>query len=358
LLPGSNLGTVVRAKADIQAQWRPIILPASYDPDGSALFYTDGVLYVGIKNAGRGPALYIRAQIEPDQVSPENWPLGALAVGDKYELEFRTAKPDSRIQVLFDYRDLAERTYSTSLTIEVVSGDIRFYDAHLFENHNVTTLGDAVYPQPGLRDVSPRVRPGLKARLRMMVTVFAGIFTSMSETWTSPLSGAVGAFLGAIVGGTFSLLGTRYAIKHQMATNARMRLCDELLPKLADAVDSVIDPLVPEDQMAEVGMPELLERVRRASAIAGRFERKAAHKLMVLWRQYEGVSALPLPHIPSPVLASDVLEAHRKFAEEPAQPEQPRPDSHAEDKAKRAAILGQMKKEVRALSDHLGAKLG
>jgi len=151
------------------------------------------------------------------------------------------------------------------------------------------------------------------------------------------------------------LLGTRYAIKHQMATNARMRLYDELLPKLADAVDTVIEPLVPEDQMAEMGMPELLERVQRASAITGRFERKAAHKLMVLWRRYEGVSALPLPRR---VSASDMLEVHRQFIEESAQPEQPRPDPDAEDKAKRAAILGQMKKEVRALSDHLGAKLG
>jgi positive regulator of sigma E activity len=25
------------SEADIQAQWRPVILPASYDPDGSAL---------------------------------------------------------------------------------------------------------------------------------------------------------------------------------------------------------------------------------------------------------------------------------------------------------------------------------
>jgi hypothetical protein len=103
----------------------------------------------------------------------------------------------------------------------------------------------------------------------------------MSETWTNLLSGAVGAFFGAIVGGTFSLLGTKYAIKHQMATNARMRLYDELLPRLAKAVDAVINPQVPEDQMAEVVMSELLEKVRRASAITGRFERKAAHKLMV-----------------------------------------------------------------------------
>jgi hypothetical protein len=162
--------------ADIRAQWRPIILPAAYDAGDSALFYTDGVLYVGIKNAGRGPALYIRAQIEPDGVSPEIWPLGALAAGDKYELEFRIAKPDSAIQVLFDYRDLAGRTYSTSITIEVIGGELRFYDVRLFEDHAVTTLGDAIYPQPGLRDVSPKVRPGLRARLRMMGRSLRGDF--------------------------------------------------------------------------------------------------------------------------------------------------------------------------------------
>jgi hypothetical protein len=65
LLAGVTFLLVLRTAAlakfsetDIRAQWRPIILPASYDPDGSALFYTNGVLYVGIKNAGRGPALY------------------------------------------------------------------------------------------------------------------------------------------------------------------------------------------------------------------------------------------------------------------------------------------------------------
>jgi hypothetical protein len=35
----------------------------------------------------------------------------------------------------------------------------------------------------------------------------------MNETWTNLLSGAVGAIVGAIVGGSFSLLGTMYANK-------------------------------------------------------------------------------------------------------------------------------------------------
>lgn len=171
-------GTLARfSETEIRAQWRPIILPAPYShPEDSALNYADGFLYAGIQNAGRGPALYIRAQIEPDGVSPEYWPLGALAAGDKYELKFRTGKPDSAIQLLFAYRDLAGRTDSTSITIEVVEGEMRVYDVRLFEDWNATSLGDAIYPQPGLRDVSPKVRPALRARLRMMRRSVRGDF--------------------------------------------------------------------------------------------------------------------------------------------------------------------------------------
>ena len=177
LLAGATFLLVLRtaalaksSDADIRAQWRPMILP------GQVLFYSGAALQVGIRNGGRGPALYVRAQIEPGGVSPEGWSLGALAAGDKRELRFPTTKPDSATQLLFDYRDLAGRTYSTSITIEVVSDDMRFYDVQLFEDQAVTTLGDSIYPQPGLRDVSPKVRPGLRARLRMMRRSLRGDF--------------------------------------------------------------------------------------------------------------------------------------------------------------------------------------
>jgi hypothetical protein len=53
----------------------------------------------------------------------------------------------------------------------------------------------------------------------------------MGETWTSLLS----ALVGTIVGGLASLGGTM----QQMATNARMRLYDELLPKISNRIDSI-----------------------------------------------------------------------------------------------------------------------
>jgi hypothetical protein len=114
--------------------------------------------------------------------------------------------------------------------------------------------------------------------------VLAEIFRTMSETWTSLLSGVV----GAIVGGAASLAGTMLVNKQQMTTNARMRLYDELLPKITDRIDSILDDT--EDPatkfVAGEQIPGLLDAVRRACAIVGPFERKASHNLIVLWLEY------------------------------------------------------------------------
>jgi hypothetical protein len=132
----------------------------------------------------------------------------------------------------------------------------------------------------------------------------------MSETWTSLLAGVV----GALVGGAASLAGTMLVNKQQMATNARMRLYDELLPNLARAIESISDDdLDPASaQVAREQMPDPLEAVRRASAIAGRDERRSANMLWTLW----------LAHLD----AGDGL--------------------------------GEMRAEIQKFSDHLGAKLG
>jgi hypothetical protein len=98
----------------------------------------------------------------------------------------------------------------------------------------------------------------------------------MSETWSSLLAGII----GAIVGGAASLAGTMVVNKQQMATNARMRLYDELLPKLERTIDE-------HEEIAEERVPELLAAVRRASAIAGRLERRDAHNLWQLWGEHQ-----------------------------------------------------------------------
>lgn len=138
----------------------------------------------------------------------------------------------------------------------------------------------------------------------------------MSETWISLLA----ALVGAIVGGAASLAATMVVNKQQMATNAQMRLYDELLPKLETAVDTIINPQLPGDELAEEQVPELLEKVRRASAIAGPFERKAAHNLWSLWVEQASQKKTPTPYTSPPVY--------------------------------------RLRDELRALSNHLAAKLG
>ena len=135
----------------------------------------------------------------------------------------------------------------------------------------------------------------------------------MSETWTSLLAGVV----GAIVGGAASLAGTVLVNKMQMATNARMRLYDELLPKLEQATDHVYQgrtALPFEDEQ----WSDAVLAMRRAAAIAGRHERKAVHELAPF---FEGS-----------------------------------PWRYHDDDAK--ARSETIRTEIRALSDYLGAKLG
>lgn len=161
------------AGEDSRAQWRPVLLPIVSGPGtGQAVSYSQDArrMTVRIRNAGRGPALYVRTALElagqDGAVSPEGGPLGALAPGDERPLTF-TLPVDvpSAAQLLLDYRDLADRQHATSVTITVATDqdggrDLRAYDVHSWADHSATAHGDAVYPQPGLRDAGPQKRPG------------------------------------------------------------------------------------------------------------------------------------------------------------------------------------------------------
>jgi hypothetical protein len=71
-------------------------------------------------------------------------------------------------------------------------------------------------------------------------------------------------------------------------------------PNFETAVDTIINPQLPGDELAEEQIPELLEKVRRASAIAGPVERKAAHNLWSLWVEQASQKKTPTPYT-SPV---------------------------------------------------------
>jgi len=167
---------VARATQDeVRTQWRPVLIPAFDSETDPAVGYNRDarLLVVRIRNGGRGPALYIRTHLDPGGISPRNWSLGSLAAGEEITLSFDGVYDlGSNAQVLLDYRDLAERTYSSALVLTEVAGVWRFYDVHVFDGTTVTALGDAVYPQTGLRDVRPRPKPTFIERIRASVASF------------------------------------------------------------------------------------------------------------------------------------------------------------------------------------------
>jgi hypothetical protein len=162
-------------QAEVLAQWRPVLLPSPDAADRKSVGYSidEGRLFVKVRNAGRGPALFIRARLDPGGFSPDNWSLGALAPDDQVLLRFVMPQPTSeQMQLLFDYRDLTGLTHSSVIVLDKAMGDWRFYDVRPFTGGSVTQLGDAVYPQPGLPDASPRSAPSLLDRSRAGLAAF------------------------------------------------------------------------------------------------------------------------------------------------------------------------------------------
>jgi hypothetical protein len=169
----------------------------------------------------------------------------------------------------------------------------------------------------------------------------------MSETWSSLLAGVV----GAIVGGAASLAGTMVVNKRQMATNARMRLYDELLPNLASRIDVMLDGTDYETRdVAEKQVPQLVEAVRRASAITGRLERQDAHNLSRLWGEHQAETDAENKAWEEKIRTLGPPEAVNADPDPP--PGYKPPPSPYELRLRR------IREEIRAFSDKLGAKLG
>jgi hypothetical protein len=159
-LASSTRGVARATAQEVAAQWRPVLLPGRRGQEGTGyadqpLVYDAGTtwLSVSIRNAGRGPALFVRVLLDPDNASPADWNLGALAPGDEEQLVFRGIdRFDGPKQLLLDYRDLAGKQFASAL---VLSPDgPRYYDVRLFEGRTLTPHGDAV-PQSGLRPLPP-----------------------------------------------------------------------------------------------------------------------------------------------------------------------------------------------------------
>jgi hypothetical protein len=165
---------LAQATADeLRASWRPILLPdraGPYPQDerfGEIVYDAEKLtLALAVHNSGRGPALYVRTHLGPGGDSPRHWSLGAIGANESVTLMFDNIAAVSPRQLLFDYRDIGGRTFSSEIVVDEVEGVRRFYDVHVYEDHTVTPLGDSVR-QSGLEDVSPQARPPLGQRMRL-----------------------------------------------------------------------------------------------------------------------------------------------------------------------------------------------
>src|SRR6266511_786370 len=170
------------ARADLvnlRAQWRPILVPdgePNFAPDTERNEWTGRL---AVQNTGRGPALYVRATLDPVNNSPDHWSLGSVAPGQSQPLTFsHLPRREGVYQLLLDYRDLGGYLYSSAIVIDFVNESGRYYDVKLFEDSPVTQLGDSL-PQSGLRPVGP---------------------STSRSTWTRLMHAATGAARGAKAG--------------------------------------------------------------------------------------------------------------------------------------------------------------
>jgi hypothetical protein len=105
-----------------------------------------------------------------------------------------------------------------------------------------------------------------------------GLVVAFSDATISLFS----ALLGAIVGGAASLAGSIVVSRWSRATDARLRLYDELIPAAIGVLQQRPFAEVSMDQIADT-----LHALRRASVVAGRPERHAADAVIRTWSQYE-----------------------------------------------------------------------
>jgi hypothetical protein len=149
---------------ELVAQWRPALVPGTGD---FLISYSEDAktLSTRVRNAGRGPAAYIRVHLDPFQMSPANWHRAVLAPGEQVDLTFAPLPeaPPAAMQLLLDYRDLGGRSYASSLVITQLTTqqgpqELTYYDVRFFRDVALTPLGDSV-AQPGLRPL-PREHEG------------------------------------------------------------------------------------------------------------------------------------------------------------------------------------------------------
>ncbi|WP_405856894.1 hypothetical protein OG407_09615 [Streptomyces sp. NBC_01515] len=130
--------------ADLQAQWRPLLLPVGEweERSGRMITYPLGIRYSGntlrvrIRNSGRGPALRVQAKLEYEgrrAFGPADWSSGALEDGNIKWLRFENALFEDEATLRITYDDLAGRPHSTESIIKRRAAAVLLCDVQVID---------------------------------------------------------------------------------------------------------------------------------------------------------------------------------------------------------------------------------
>jgi hypothetical protein len=123
-------GLADQTAEEVASEARPVLVPGKRG-EGSPLLVNlqDRGLRLWIHNAGRGPALDVQALLQPGNREPTIWNKAAVSPDVSEVLQF-TDVPFAhgvRMTVRLTYRDLAERTFESLITLEHVPEQARTY---------------------------------------------------------------------------------------------------------------------------------------------------------------------------------------------------------------------------------------
>ena len=113
-----------RTAEDVSAQFRPILVPDTYAGRPVPTLQTMGkTVRLYLRNSGNGPAIDIRANLFPLEVSPRAWDSGvlsparvALLVFEDIDLEGIPGDPAFTVEC--SYTDLAKNRFKTNVVIQ------------------------------------------------------------------------------------------------------------------------------------------------------------------------------------------------------------------------------------------------
>jgi hypothetical protein len=119
-----------RTSEDVAAQFRPVLVPDSdMSRVGPILQVLGSTVRLVVRNSGNGPAIDIRARLDPGATSPRPWDSGALPPGHTALLEFGHVEldgpDDPTFTIVCGYADLAGTRYTTSVVVQFHDGRFR-----------------------------------------------------------------------------------------------------------------------------------------------------------------------------------------------------------------------------------------